>query len=103
MGYSSEGSLASQIKNNNIKKVNIDQKDYTVRCGVYNLKSFSGHIMCNQLLDYIGSINTEKVIIHHASKSAKENFARLLKQKYEKELKTTKVVCSNSSLRFKIF
>jgi predicted metal-dependent RNase len=58
--------------------------------------------MCNQLLDYIGSINTEKVIIHHASKSAKENFARLLKQKYEEELKTTKVVCSNSSLRTRL-
>lgn len=100
MGYSSEDSLASQLKNKNVKTVNIDQKDYKVNCGIYNLKSFSGHIMCGQLLDYIGNINTERVVIHHASKTAKENFAKLLKQKYEDELKTTKVSCSNSSMTF---
>jgi metallo-beta-lactamase family protein len=103
MGYSSEDSLASQIKNKRIKSVEIDQKMYKVNCGVYNLKSFSGHIMCDQLLNYIGNITTEKVIIHHASKEAKENFAHLLKQYYENNLKTTKVICSNSSLKTRLF
>jgi metallo-beta-lactamase family protein len=99
MGYSSEGSLASQIKNNKIRKVEIDQKEYVVRCSVYSLKSFSGHIMCDQLLDYIGNMVADRVIIHHANKESKENFARLLKARYEENLKTTKVSCSNSSMR----
>lgn len=102
MGYSSEGSLASQIKNNKIRKVEIDQKEYVVRCSVYSLKSFSGHIMCDQLLDYIGNMIADRVIIHHANKESKENFARLLKKKYEEECKTTKVSCSNSSMRITI-
>lgn len=99
MGYSSEGSLASQIKNNKVRKVEIDQKEYVIRCSVFSLKSFSGHIMCDQLLDYIGGLTADRVVIHHANKQSKENFAKLLKARYEANLRTTKVSCSNSSMR----
>ena len=100
VGYSSEGSLASLLKDNKTKTVSIDQKEYKCRCSSYSLKSMSGHAPFAQLLSYYSSIPCNKIVLHHGSKEAKENLAKELKNKFEKECKTTRVVIANSSLKF---
>ena len=100
VGYSTEDSLASILKDPKTKYITIDQKSYSCKCAVFNLKSMSGHAMYRQLLDYYSSINCQRIILHHGSKSAKEYLAKELKKKLENECKTTKVVCANSSLKF---
>lgn len=100
VGYSTEDSLASILKDPKTKYITIDQKSYSCKCAVFNLKSMSGHAMYRQLLDYYSSINCQRIILHHGSKSAKEYLAKELKKKIENECKTTKVVCANSSLKF---
>lgn len=102
VGYASEDSLAGILKNPKTKSVNIDGKNYSCRCSIYNLKSFSGHTDYDGLMNYYTSINTEKIILHHGSKEAKETFAKNLKEELEKHNKTTKVVCSNKSLKFSL-
>ena len=102
VGYSTKDSLASILKDKNTKYVTIDQKSYVCRCAVFNLKSMSGHAMYKQLLDYYSSINCQRIFLHHGTKESKEYLAKELKKKYEKELKTTKVVCSNSSLKIRL-
>lgn len=99
-GYSSTNSLASILKDPKTKEIKIDDKSYIVRCNVSNLKSLSGHAMFEQLLDYYSSVNCNKIILQHGSKEAKETLAKELKNKLEKECKTSKVICANSSLKF---
>jgi len=100
VGYSSEGSLASLLKDNKVKSVTIDQKEYKCRCASYSLKSMSGHAPYKQLVDYYSSIPCNKIILHHGSTSAKDTLAKELRKKIEKQCKTTRVVIANSSLKF---
>lgn len=43
VGFSTDGSLASLLKDNKRKTITIDQKEYPCRCASYSLKSMSGH------------------------------------------------------------
>lgn len=100
VGYSSPNSLASLLKDPKNKSITIDTKEYQCRCATYSLKSMSGHMPFDQLLDYYSSINCQKIILHHGSKSAKENLSVALKKELEKKCKTTRVICANNSLKF---
>lgn len=99
VGYSSDGSLASILKDPKRKEIDIDHKSYKCRCNVYTLKSFSGHAMFEQLLDYYADINTEKIILHHGSTKAKECFASALRKRLEEKCSSARVVVSNPSLK----
>jgi len=102
VGYSSPNSLASIIKDPKTRTVVIDTKEYKCLCSTYSLKSMSGHMPFEQLLDYYSTINCQKIILHHGSKEAKENLSKHLKKELEDKCKTTKVICSNSSLKFNL-
>jgi Predicted exonuclease of the beta-lactamase fold involved in RNA processing len=99
-GYSTEGSLASLLKDPKRKEIDIDGKTYVIRCCSQSLKSMSGHATFEVLLDYYSHINCNKIILHHGNTEAKENLSKELKKKLEKECKTTKVICANNSLKF---
>ena len=99
VGFSTEGSLASLLKDNNRKTVMIDQKEYKCRCSSYSLKSMSGHAPFWQLVDDYTKINCQKLILHHGSNSAKETLKKALEKEYEKQCKSTRVVIANSSLK----
>lgn len=100
VGFSTEGSLASLLKDSKVQSVTIDNKEYKCRCASYSLKSMSGHAPFKQLVDYYSSINTPKIVLHHGSDSAKETLANALKKELEKKCKSTRVVIANSSLKF---
>lgn len=103
VGFSTEGSLASLLKDNKVQSVTIDNKEYKCRCASYSLKSMSGHAPFKQLVDYYSSINCNgRIILHHGSAKAKENLAEALREELAKKSKTTRVVIANSSLKFKL-
>ena len=99
VGFTTEGSLASLLKDNNRKTITIDQKEYKCRCSSYSLKSMSGHAPFWQLVDDYTKINCQKLILHHGSNSAKETLKKALEKEYEKQCKSTRVVIANSSLK----
>lgn len=100
VGFSTEGSLASMLKDNKRKSIKIDMKDYKIKCNSYSLKSMSGHAPFDQLVDYYTSIQTTKIILHHGSSKAKCLLKEALEERFSKECKTTRVVVANSSLKF---
>lgn len=102
VGYSTEGSLASLLKDNKCKSITIDQKVYPCRCSSYSLKSMSGHAPFNQLVENYSNINCQKLILHHGSKLAKETLKEALDEEYIKNCKTTRVIIANSSLKFSV-
>ena len=102
VGFSTEGSLASLLKDSKRKTVTIDTKEYLCRCSSYSLKSMSGHAPFQQLVDYYSSINCNKIVLHHGSTEAKDTLAKTLKKELEKKCKSTRVVIANSGLKFNI-
>lgn len=102
VGFSTEGSLASMLKDNKRKTITIDAKEYPCRCASYSLKSMSGHAPFYQLLEYYSSISCNKIILHHGSAEAKDVLAKALRKELEKKCKSTRVVIANSSLKFNL-
>lgn len=102
VGYSTDGSLASLLKDNKCKSITIDQKVYPCRCSSYSLKSMSGHAPFNQLVENCSNINCQKLILHHGSKLAKETLKEALDKEYMRNCKTTRVIIANSSLKFSV-
>lgn len=102
VGFSTDGSLASLLKDNKRKTITIDQKEYPCRCASYSLKSMSGHAPFNQLVENYTEINSQKIILHHGSKKAKEILKQALEKEYGKKCKSTRVVIANSSLKITI-
>ena len=102
VGFSTEGSLASILKDKDRKSITIDTKSYKCKCSSYSLKSMSGHTDFNGLCDYYSSINCEKIILHHGSEKSKLNLQKELQKRLSEKCKTTRVVCANSSLKFHI-
>lgn len=100
VGFSTDGSLASMLKDNKRKTINIDQREYPCRCASYSLKSMSGHAPFNQLIDDYTKINCQKIVLHHGSQKAKEQLKKALEKEFEKQCKTTRVVIANQSLKF---
>ena len=102
VGFSTDGSLASILKDNKRKTVKIDGKEYVCRCAAYSLKSFSGHAPFWQLVENYTNINCSKLILHHGSNSAKVKLKEALDVEFSHKCKSTRVVISNSSLKFSI-
>ena len=102
VGYSTDGSLASLLKDNKCKSITIDQKVYPCRCSSYSLKSMSGHAPFNQLVENYSNINCQKLILHHGSKLAKETLKEALDKEYMRNCKTTRVIIANSSVKFSV-
>lgn len=102
VGFSTEGSLASLLKDPKRKSITIDQKDYPCRCSSYSLKSMSGHAPFNQLVENYTAINCQKIVLHHGSNTAKEILKKALDEEFSKQCKSTRVVIANSSLKFTV-
>lgn len=102
VGFSTEGSLASLLKDNKRKTITIDQKEYPCRCASYSLKSMSGHAPFKQLVEDYTSITCTKIVLHHGSSIAKETLKKALEDEFSKQCKSTRIVIANSSLKFTI-
>ena len=99
-GYATEGSLAALLRDPKRKEIDIDGQSYKIRCNCQCLKSMSGHATFEVLMDYYSSVNCNKIVLHHGSEKAKQNLAEKLKERLEKECKSTRVICANNSLKF---
>lgn len=99
VGFSTEGSLASLLRDPKREYVTIDQKNYVCRCSSYSLKSMSGHAPFEQLVENYTSINCNKIILHHGSNLAKEMLKKKLEEKFSENCKSTRVAISNTSLK----
>jgi metallo-beta-lactamase family protein len=102
VGFSTEGSLASMLKDNKRRSIIIDEKEYKCRCASYSLKSMSGHMPFGQMLQTYSDLHCNKIVLHHGSTDAKEILAKKLKEELEKKCKSTRVVIANSGLKFNL-
>lgn len=83
VGYMAENTLGRKI----LEKVNpirIFGEEYGVRAEVAKMNSFSGHADYQEILDYVGSLDTaalKKIFLVHGEKDAQTNLKSLLEGK----------------------
>ena len=94
-GFSVDSSLASIIKEGNVKTIKLGGKRIANRCRVVDLHSFSSHMQKDSLLDYYSSVDCEKILLVHGDMQCKVEFADELENAISKKDKTSKVICVN--------
>ena len=78
-GYSTEGTLAWDIKHTKHKTLKLAGKRIANRANIIILNSFSSHMQHDQLLDYYSSIQCNKIYLVHGQQPEKIKFAEELK------------------------
>ena len=96
-GYSTEGTLAWDIKYTKHKTLKLAGKRIANRANIIILNSFSSHMQHDQLLDYYSSIQCNKIYLVHGQQPEKIKFAEELKNEIARKNHTTQVVCVNKS------
>jgi metallo-beta-lactamase family protein len=98
-GYSTEGTLAWQIKEGDKKRIKIGEEWVNNRANIINLYSFSSHMQHNELLQYYSTIQANKIYLVHGQMDSKLLFAKELKDALEHNNRTTQVICVNKGTK----
>ncbi|MGF6375003.1 metallo-beta-lactamase family protein [Clostridiales Family XIII bacterium PM5-7] len=102
-GFTSERSLASQIKNQkDNKQVKIDGKPTKNNAQVSILNSFSSHADHDELLDYYTEVKYNKIALVHSEAKSKIQFAEELKTALSKANRASRVICVNQDTKINI-
>lgn len=96
-GYSTEGTLAWDIKHTKHKTLKLAGKRIANRANIIILNSFSSHMQHDQLLDYYSSIQCNKIYLVHGQQPEKIKFAEELRNEIARKNHTTQVICVNKS------
>lgn len=102
-GYCGKDTLGYKIKNNQMHKtVNIQGKAYKNNAAIIDLKSFSGHMQHQDLVQYYSHISAKKIYLVHGDADAKLQLKEDLETELHKQCRTTQVVATNKSTSFTI-
>lgn len=96
-GYQSEGTVGSQIQRSDNKTVKIDGLEYKKRCNVYQMSTWSSHIMPMENIKYMSQINTPLIILHHSDSENKYSFRDTIEKELRSRNNSAKVVCADNS------
>ena len=98
-GYSSENTLATQIRHGN-KAINIDGIIVQNNANIVELVSFSSHANYEELMDYYtNQCRYDKIALVHGDMKYKPDFARKLQDKLVEQGKSSRVICTNEDTK----
>lgn len=98
-GYSSEDSLATEIKRGEKKYLEIDGDMVKNGAKVVTLNSFSSHASHDELIDYYRNAKCGRIYIVHSDMDDKTQFCKELQEIIRKDGNTTKVICTNADTK----
>lgn len=102
-GFSSEKSLASQIKNYKANPyVKVDGTPIKNKAQVTIMNSFSSHADHDELLKYYTDVQYNKIALVHSEQDSKNNFAEELKEALSKANRTSRVISVNQDTKIMI-
>ena len=97
-GYSSENTLASEIKNG-ARQIKVDGELIDNNAQIYSLNSFSGHSNYEQLMTYYQQLQYDKLYLVHSQFDTKVTFANELEKKLHDQGKSAKAIVTNADTR----
>lgn len=101
-GYCGTNTLGYKIKNHKQKYITIDGKAYPNRCNIVSILGQSSHIQRNELIDYLSSINSQKICLVHGEMNGRIELAEDLKEALANKSKTTSVCVVNKDTRISL-
>lgn len=96
-GYQSEGTVGSQIQRSDNKTAKIDGLEYKKRANIYQMSTWSSHIMPMENIKYMSQINTPLIILHHSDSENKYSFRDTIEKELRSRNNSAKVVCADNS------
>lgn len=97
-GYSSENSVASQIRYGK-KEVAIDGDLVENKANITELVSFSSHASYEELMNYYNKLQYNKIALVHGEMEGKVAFAQTLQQSLIEQGKSARVVATNADTK----
>lgn len=94
-GFCSPNTLGAKIKDCKQKTITIDGKSYSNRANVVSILGQSSHMQRKELIDYLSSINTQKICLVHGEMQGRIELAEDLKNNFSKLSKTTTICVVN--------
>ena len=101
-GYSAEGSIGAIIKEGKQKTITISGKKCPNKCQVTNLTTFTSHIQRDSLLDYLGKVNAQKIVLVHGDMDGRLDFLGHLKYRLSENNLTTRAVVAQKGYEISI-
>ena len=96
-GYQSEGTVGSQIQRSDNNVVKIEGLEYKKKANIYQMSTWSSHIMPMENIKYMSQINTPLIILHHSDSENKYSFRDIIEKELRSRNNSAKVVCADNS------
>lgn len=75
--------------------VNIEGMEYKKRCKIYQMKTWSSHIMPIENIKYMSQINTPLIVLNHSDENFKYEFRDVVEEELRKRNNSAKIVCAS--------
>lgn len=100
VGYASENTLAGKLRQDkDTIVIEKNKKPYKKKIRIVTLKTFSSHMQRRDLINYICSINCDKVILVHGDEDAKLSLKEGCREELSKRNKTTNIIVSQRGMK----
>lgn len=93
-GYCGEGTIGKEIQRDDNKTIKIEGLEYKKKCKVYQMSTWSSHIMAEENIKYMSQVKTPLIIIHH-SDDGKYEFRDKAEEELRKRNNSAKIVCAD--------
>ena len=94
-GYQGEGTVGYSLQNPKIREVKIDGMSYNKNCKIYQMSTWSSHIMALENIKYMSQINTPLIVLNHSDEDKKYEFRDIVEEELRKRNNSAKVVCAS--------
>ena len=94
-GYQGEGTVGHELQRDDNKTIKIDGLEYKKRCKIYQMKTWSSHIMAMENIKYMAQINTPLIVINHSDEEHKYEFRDIVEDELRKRNNSAKIVCAS--------
>lgn len=95
-GYQGEGTVGHELQRDDNKTIKIEGLEYKKRCKIYQMKTWSSHIMPMENIKYMAQINTPLIVINHSDEEHKYEFRDIVEEELRKRNNSAKIVCASN-------
>ena len=93
-GYQGEGTVGHELQKTDTKEVKVEGMTYKKRCKIYQMSTWSSHIMPLENIKYMAQINTPLIVINHSDDN-KYKFRDIVEDELRQRNNSAKVICAD--------
>lgn len=102
VGYCGIGTIGRELQRKDNKTIKIEGLEYKKKCKIYEMNTWSSHIMANENIDFMCNINTPLILIHHSDEDGKYKFRDTIEDELRDKGNSAKIIAvdENNSVFF---